>query len=132
MNKTTIKTTIHDIDNAIEMFKDILEVNRKNNIFSRSALQRIQANMINLRTTKHHLEQMLKDLNNDKSSQNNDRLFEKMLDGAKALCEEHEDIVKNIIGEPTITCVTNNVTTTPSANTECDTPCFENIEELNK
>lgn len=132
MNKTIIKTTIHDIDNAIKMFEDILEVNRKNNIFSRSAHQRIQVNMINLRTTKHHLEQMLKDLNNDKSSQNNDRLFEKMLDGAQSLCEEHEDIVKNIVDEPTITCVTNDVATTPSANTECDTPCFENIEELNK
>ena len=101
MNKTTIKTTINDIDNAIEMFEDILEVNRKNNIFSRSALQRIQANMINLKTTKHHLEQMLKDLNNDKSSQNNNgRLFDKMLDGAQSLCEENPGLVKGIVDTP--------------------------------
>ena len=58
--------------------------------------------------------------------------IQKMIAGAKALCEEHEDIVKNIIGEPTITCITKDVTTTPSANSDSDTPCFENIEELNK
>lgn len=72
---------------------------------------------------------------NDKSVQDNNtdnRLFDKMLDGAQSLCEEHEDIVKNIIGEPTITCVTKDKANTPIANTECDTPCFENIEELNK
>ena len=58
--------------------------------------------------------------------------IQKMIAGAKALCEEHEDIVKNIVDEPTITCVTKDVATTPNANADSDTPCFENIEELNK
>ncbi len=100
MKRNEINTTINAIDNAIEMFKDILEVNRKNNIFSRSALQRIQANILNLTNTKHNLEQMLKALNDNKSSLNNNtdgRLFENMLKGANALCEENSDIVKGIV-----------------------------------
>ena len=32
--------------------------------------------------------------------------IQKMLAGAKALCEEHEDIVKNIVDEPNIYCET--------------------------
>lgn len=58
--------------------------------------------------------------------------IQKMLAGAKALCEEHEDIVKDIIGEPTITCVTQDPATTPTANADSDTPCFENVDELAK
>jgi len=58
--------------------------------------------------------------------------IQKMLAGAKALCEEHEDIVKDIIGEHTITCVTKDVSTTPITNAESDTPYFDNSEELNK
>ena len=101
MKRNEIKTTINTIDNAIKMFDDILKVNRKNNQFSRSALQRIQANILDLTNTKHHLEQMLKDLNDDKSSQNNNgRLFDKMLDGAQSLCEENPDLVKGIVNTP--------------------------------
>ena len=47
MNKNSIKTDINTIDNAIKMFEDILKANKQNNIFSRSAHQRIQANMLN-------------------------------------------------------------------------------------
>ena len=72
MKRNKIKTDINAIDNAIKMFEDILKVNEKNNIFSRSAHQRIQANMLNLKTTKHHLEQMLQDLNDNKSQNDED------------------------------------------------------------
>ena len=59
MEKATIKTAINAIDNAIKMFEDILEVNRKNSIFSRSAHQRIQSNILNLTNSKHNLEKLL-------------------------------------------------------------------------
>lgn len=65
MNKTTIKTTINAIDNAIEMFKDILKVNKREGVFSRSANQRIQANILNLTNSKHNLENMLNELENE-------------------------------------------------------------------
>ena len=55
----------------------------------------------------------------------------KMLEGAKALCEEHEDIVKNIVDEPTITCIMKDHTTSTD-NIDGDTPCCEDGEELNK
>ncbi|MBQ7797616.1 MAG: hypothetical protein IJ371_00650 [Clostridia bacterium] len=58
--------------------------------------------------------------------------IQKMIDGAKLLCEEHEDIIKNIVDEPTITCVTQDPATTPTATADSDTPCFENGEELHK
>lgn len=59
MEKAAIKTAINAIDNAIKMFEDILEVNRKNSIFSRSAHQRIQSNILNLTNSKHNLEKLL-------------------------------------------------------------------------
>ena len=44
----------------------------------------------------------------------------------------HESLIQKMLQQPTITCVTKDTATTPIANVDSDTPCFENGEELNK